>query len=145
MADVIDHAVHFAFVALHDEFDAAIGEVSHVAGDVVTLGDVVGGVPEAHTLHMSAEVVSASFHPPAASAAARFCAAQSSTPASKAPSGKFGLREMLKWTSFQRVQRLPIAFSRFREITAIESSSYMIVPTHPCEKRHLIQYGDGDD
>jgi hypothetical protein len=62
--DVMDDAVHFAVIPLHDQLNAAIREVSHVSADVMTESDILRGVPEANALNVSAEVVGASFHPP---------------------------------------------------------------------------------
>ena len=54
--DGIDDALDFVGGAFEDEFDAAVGKVTDVAGDIVTEGDVAGGVAEADSLNATAEV-----------------------------------------------------------------------------------------
>jgi hypothetical protein len=89
LADGMDNAFHLLFVSLHDEFDAAIGEVADVAADVMALGDVVRGVSEANPLNVSAEMVGASFHPPGSPRQIQFDCAQCSKRVTPAPRTKY--------------------------------------------------------
>jgi len=48
-----NECLDFAVVAFNDAFNASVGTVTDAARDVKSAGDVIGGEPEAHSLHVS--------------------------------------------------------------------------------------------
>ena len=55
LVEGLDELIHLAVGAFHDDFDAAVGEVADVTGDVVLEGEVLGGVAEANALNAAIE------------------------------------------------------------------------------------------
>jgi hypothetical protein len=54
--DALEEGLEFAFSALGDEFDAAVGEVADLAGDVVAASEPADGGAEADALDTAAVV-----------------------------------------------------------------------------------------
>ncbi len=64
LLDVVVHAaidrfnnlIHFLIRPFHDQFHAAVSEVSYISADVVLQGDILDGIPETHPLNPARKV-----------------------------------------------------------------------------------------